>query len=311
MGWCQVFVHDMLRHSMYTIKQAAQRTGIPVPLLRAWERRYGVVVPTRTEAGYRLYDDDAIQRLRAMRGLVGSGWSARQAAEHLVTLSADDLARLAAGPDERPAADEGRPESLAQAAARVDAIGIERALDDIFASGSFEVAVERRLYPALKGLGDAWERGEVDVAGEHAASSAVLRRLGMAFEAAGHGNTAVAPVLVGLPPGGRHELPALAFATALLRAGIEATYLGADVPTASWVAAATEVNARAVVMGVSTADDVAAATGVAEMLLSRLPELIVAVGGRHAADLPKDMAVPLPDAPGTAVAEMRRLLSSR
>ncbi len=296
---------------MYTIKEAAQRTGIPVPLLRAWERRYGVVVPMRTEAGYRLYDDDAIQRLRAMRGLVDSGWSARQAAEHLGTLTGDEVARMAAGPGGNIAADDGRPQNLAQAAARVDGIAIERALDDIFASGSFEVAVERRLYPALEALGDAWERGEVDVAGEHAASSAVLRRLGMAFEAAGHGNTSVAPVLVGLPPGGRHELPALAFATALLRAGIETIYLGADVPIASWAAAAAEINARAVVMGVSTADDVAAATSVAERLRTSLPGLIVAAGGRHAADLPTDVAVTLPDAPGAAVAEMRRLLSSR
>ena len=42
---------------MYTIKQAAARSGVPVPLLRAWERRYGVVSPSRTPSGYRLYDE--------------------------------------------------------------------------------------------------------------------------------------------------------------------------------------------------------------------------------------------------------------
>jgi DNA-binding transcriptional MerR regulator len=39
---------------MYTIKQAAQLTGVPEGSLRAWERRYGVVVPHRTQAGYRI-----------------------------------------------------------------------------------------------------------------------------------------------------------------------------------------------------------------------------------------------------------------
>ena len=37
---------------MYTIKEAAQRTGVSVALLRAWERRYGIVAPLCTEAGY-------------------------------------------------------------------------------------------------------------------------------------------------------------------------------------------------------------------------------------------------------------------
>ena len=48
---------------MYTIKQAAARTGVAIPTIRAWERRYGVVAPTRTAAGYRLYDDDTLNRL--------------------------------------------------------------------------------------------------------------------------------------------------------------------------------------------------------------------------------------------------------
>ena len=65
---------------MYTIKEAAARSGVGAPLIRAWERRYGVVHPTRTEAGYRLYDDDTIAVLVAMRTLVGSGWTASEAA---------------------------------------------------------------------------------------------------------------------------------------------------------------------------------------------------------------------------------------
>ncbi len=293
---------------MYTIKEASARTGIPVALLRAWERRYAVVSPARTEAGYRLYDDQAIQRLRAMHALVSSGWSPRQAAESIRSRSEADVAKLAGrdADDETPT---GRPLDLVEAAARVDGVAIERALDEILASGSFEVMIERRLYPALEALGDAWARGEVDVAGEHVATSAVLRRLGMAFDAAGHGNTSQEPVLVGMPPGGRHELPALAFATALLRAGIEATYLGADVPIASWVAAVAEVRARAIVMGVSTVEDVAPALDVARALRGEMPDLIIVAGGKHAPDLPADVATPLPDAPTAAVAELRRLLS--
>ena len=49
-------------------------------VLRAWERRYGVVTPERTPGGYRVYDEAALRRLRAMRRLIHDGWSASAAA---------------------------------------------------------------------------------------------------------------------------------------------------------------------------------------------------------------------------------------
>src|SRR4249919_4031200 len=70
----------MVVHTMYTIKQTSARTGLGAPLIRAWERRYGVVSPTRTPSGYRLYDEDAIRTLLAMRGLLDRGWTASEAA---------------------------------------------------------------------------------------------------------------------------------------------------------------------------------------------------------------------------------------
>src|SRR4051794_18999940 len=70
---------------MYTISHAAALAGVSVELLRAWERRYGLVSPVRTPAGYRLYDDAAIDRLRHMRTLVDSGWSARTAADAIIS----------------------------------------------------------------------------------------------------------------------------------------------------------------------------------------------------------------------------------
>ena len=62
-----------------------------------WERRYGVVSPTRTPAGYRLYDDDSIGRLTAMHHLVErEGWRPSQAAERIRAAAADEIAELVA-----------------------------------------------------------------------------------------------------------------------------------------------------------------------------------------------------------------------
>ena len=278
----------MIEHTMYTIKQAALRSGVNVPLLRAWERRYGVVAPSRTDTGYRLYDEAAIDRLRAMRALVDGGWSARQAADRISNATPDEVATLAGG---RAAAPMDLEDDAILAAigafvdgsARIDASSIERALDEMFASGSFERIVEDRLYPALEALGEGWARGEVDVAGEHAASAAVVRRLGMAFEAAASAEASGRrPVLIGLPPGARHEVAALAFATALRRAGIGVVYLGPDVPVASWVAALERTDARAIVLGAAMTDDVEPSEAVVSAVRDARGEVIVAIGGRQA-----------------------------
>lgn len=293
---------------MYTIKEAAQRTGVSVALLRAWERRYGIVAPVRTESGYRLYDDAAIGRLRTMRTLVADGWSPRQAAAHISSTPTEAVVSESAAarrPDQEPPTRETR--GLVEAAARVDGPAIERALDEIFAMGSFERVVDDHLYPALEALGDAWASGEVDVAGEHAASNAALRRLGMAFNAAESPAAGDASVLVGLPPGCRHELPALGFATALRRAGMSTTYLGPDVPIRSWVTAVRDAHARVAVLGVPTADDMPGAAAVVTALRDRHPDLLITVGGRFSRDL-SGVSAHLPEPLVDAVADVRRLL---
>ena len=76
---------------MYTIKRAAEVTGISVATLRAWERRYGVVSPQRSDGGYRLYGPEDVRALAIMNSLVNEGWSAREAAaETLNRLSSRD-----------------------------------------------------------------------------------------------------------------------------------------------------------------------------------------------------------------------------
>jgi DNA-binding transcriptional MerR regulator/methylmalonyl-CoA mutase cobalamin-binding subunit len=278
---------------MYTIKEASTRSGVGIPLLRAWERRYGVVSPLRTASGYRLYDDAAIDRLRAMRSLTESGWSARQASEHVRSLPLAELTALAArdirgepwlgAGAETPAGQSLQAdliERLVDAARLIDGREIEAALDEAFAAMRFEAAIDRIVVPALSAIGEAWERGVVDVAGEHAASHAVLRRLAMAFEAAGD-PSAEHPILIGLGPGSHHELGAFAFATAARRAGHPILYLGPDLPTESWVAAARTMSARGAVVGAPSVTDARRAREVIDALRDAYPDMILAVGGRE------------------------------
>lgn len=68
------------------IGEVARRTGVTVPTLRAWERRYGLLVPVRTGGGHRRYSDEDVRRVLAVLELTGQGWAvaaaARQVAGH-------------------------------------------------------------------------------------------------------------------------------------------------------------------------------------------------------------------------------------
>ncbi len=322
---------------MYTIKQAAARTGLNVPVIRAWERRYGVVQPSRTPAGYRLYDDESIARLVAMRRLViAEGWKPSQAAQRVLE-PGTDLQALSgrpvgsdpgfATPGASRAGLSGSSMGLAtnvgsgdreaslvlaflSAARDLDVPAMERILDESFASQRFELAIEGLVSPALRAIGIAWAQDEIDVSAEHAASETVRRRLTRFYDAAGLGNR-VPRVIVGLPPGGRHEIGAFAFAVAARRARIDVLYLGANVPIESWLRTVRETAAPVVVLGVVTPSDVVAAGAVIDALSASARPPICLVGGPlSAASLDGQRTIRLPIALDDAVAAVVGLLGS-
>jgi methanogenic corrinoid protein MtbC1 len=297
---------------LFTIKQAAKLTGVPEATLRTWERRYSVVSPTRTDAGYRLYGTDSIAVLAAMRKLVDAGWSPAAAAQAVrdgtVPTTGPAVPPLQDGLRHRPGDGNAASwmEQFLTAAARMDLAGIEESLDGGFSLGTFEHVVDAWFFPTLVALGEGWARGEIDVAGEHMASHAALRRLSASFDAAGSRARGPA-VVVGLPPGSHHELGALAFATAIRRRGLDVLYLGANVPATSWEAAVLGHSARAAVMSVVTPADRPNAILTAAQLKALHPELLVATGGASGGHLHNE-AETLPDSIAAAAERLDTLL---
>ena len=302
---------------MYTIKQAAARSGLNVPTVRAWERRYGVVHPARTPAGYRLYDDAAIDRLIAMRHLVErQGLRPSQAADQ-VRAGGAELAALidraaaetetTAIPRDSTATRSGElVDAFVTAASALDVARMDRLLDEAFAAQRFEAALEDVVFPTLRRVGEGWSEGSIDVSMEHAASETIRRRLVRFYESVA--SSPAPQVIVGLPPGCHHEIGALAFAIAARRAGLETIYLGADVPLASWLVAAETTRAPVAVVGVIDASDVPAATEVVAALRTSPRRIAVAVGGRRAHEVGGTGSVVLSGSIDDAVGVVRGLL---
>src|SRR5262249_19319594 len=100
---------------------------------------------------------------------------------------------------------------------------------------------------------------------------------------------------VGLPPGARHELGALAFAAAIRRRGVGVLYLGADVSVDGWLEAVTRTKARAAVIGVGAMAHRGAAAAVARTLAEAGVPLVAVGGHASTPDLDGTATMVLPD----------------
>jgi len=207
--------------SYLRIGELSRRTGVSVELLRAWEKRYGLLEPARSGGGFRLYSDADLDRVRSMQQHLDEGLAAAEAARRAVRHepAAPPVAgSLLAGPKRE----------LAQALAAFDEARVHAVFDRLLASLSLDTVLAEVVIPYLHELGDAWERGDVTVSQEHFASALIRGRLlGLAR---GWGAGAGPRALLACPAGELHDLGLIAFGLALRSRGWRITYLGQDTP---------------------------------------------------------------------------------
>ena len=231
---------------VYTIKTVVQETGITPASLRAWERRYRVLSPGRSESGYRLYSERDIAVLRWLKSQVDGGVAISRAVALLETqhaagvhpeLAYASMSRLEAG---RLAERAGTARDLAtirddlvQALLAFREQEAELTLSEAFALYPVDSVVEDLVVPALVEIGDLWQGKQASVSQEHFATLVLQRRL-LALHAV-YAPARSGPVaLVGAAPGELHDVGALLVSMALRRAGWRVISLGQNLPSEEW-----------------------------------------------------------------------------
>jgi DNA-binding transcriptional MerR regulator len=69
---------NALEDGWLPIREVARLTGVNAVTLRAWERRYGLIVPHRTPKGHRLYTTEHVDRVLAILTWLNRGVSVSQ-----------------------------------------------------------------------------------------------------------------------------------------------------------------------------------------------------------------------------------------
>lgn len=244
--------------ALWRIGELSRRVGVSAHVLRAWERRYQLLLPARTPGGYRLYGPADEQRVALMQAHLAEGLRPAQAAQAALTAlpavidPADEAAGDPRGAGSDSAALQQVGTALASALESFDEPAAQAVFDRLLAGWTIDTVLRDVVVPYLKRLGDRWERHEITVAQEHFASNLLRARLGGLSRGWGEGRGPVA--LLACPPGELHDLPLLKFGIVLHQQGWRVRYLGQDIPLDDLLHAAQTVAPAIIVLAATVPD---------------------------------------------------------
>lgn len=254
----------------YSIKMAAQMSGISPYVIRAWEKRYEVVSPQRSEGNQRLYSEQDVNRLKLLATGIQSG---RRIGE-LVKLTQTELENLL------PIGESGSSpvssasnlvEDCIQAVIRTDT----DTLEDILVNSTIEHGIIRTIdslvTPLMDRFGQEWHQGHLRIFHEHLASSVLRTFLGNQIRSFDLTEDALSAV-VATPSGQIHELGSLVAAVAAASAGFRVLYLGSSLPASEIIQSVKESGASLLLISIVFPGSTAGVRREVDQLRQYLPE---------------------------------------
>jgi DNA-binding transcriptional MerR regulator len=251
------------------IGEFARRVGVSAELLRAWERRYGLLEPVRSPGGFRLYTTEDAERVARMRRGLDQGLSAAEAAR-----AALQSARPSDGLIEDAAS------RLLAAIHDYDEAAVHAVLDQSFAAFSLETILSDLIIPTLTRVGLEWQEGNLAVSQEHFASNLIRARLLSLARMWGRGSGPLA--LLACAPGEQHDITLLSFGLVLRSYGWRILFLGANTPIATLTEAAETTRPALTVLASFDPDLLATEASALRRLAKRVPLVLSGPGATDA-----------------------------
>ena len=253
------------------IGELSRRAGVSDHVLRAWERRYGLLRPARSEGGFRLYSEADTRRVRRIQDYLARGLSAAEAARAVLA------EETSPGPPARlPAAAGEMAGALRRALDAFDEPAAQAVLDRLLSDLSVTAILRETVPPYLAELGDRWQEGAASIAQEHFASNLIRGRL--AGLARGWGDGSGPRAVLACPPGEMHDLALMIFGIVLNRHGWRIDYLGADTPVEELIRAAAVRHPDLIVLAATRAQALEPLTTPLTMLARAAPLLLAGAG---------------------------------
>lgn len=237
----------MARNPRFRIHTVAELTGIPASTLRAWERRYGIPSPERTESAYRLYSDEDVDLLKRMKCLCEGGIAPSEASRMLTPTEVAEP--MEANPVTCP-----YNEATRRIFAAVDAFDpamVRLELTRATYLGCASAVFEQVISPTMRVVGQRWHEGRLTVAQEHMASEILLGAARDMYRLTQPSSERL--LLLACVEGEHHSLPLYGVAFRLASWGYRTEILGADTPPSAIADAVTALGPSGVGLSMTTA----------------------------------------------------------
>ena len=257
---------------IYNAKAVTRQTGVTPATLRAWERRYGVLLPDRTAGGHRLYSARDIAAIKWLREHIEQGMTISRA----VALLQHQLGRAELAPQVQVLTEAPQPArsldtirtDLYEALIDFDEATADEVLSEAYSLHPIEAVCVNVIQAILAQLGDDWINGKITVAHEHFAANHLRRKL-LALIDTGP-STRPGTIAIGAAPADMHEMGILLLSIFLRRRGWHVVYLGQAVPLEDLPKSLPMLNADVLVLASTVADSAQALRGI-QTWLDRIP----------------------------------------
>lgn len=221
--------------SKYSIKDLENLSGVKAHTIRIWEKRYGLLVPERTDTNIRYYSDAQLKRLLNVSLMLGFGYKISK----ISSLSEDELNHAIKDHLVNGAPLEKDQDFIVN---KINGLIVsmielnEEKFNQIFATSvvkrGFEETILKVVYPFLEKVGIMWTIDELNPAQEHFISNLIRQKIIVALDQLAPPVHPKATFVLYLPESEMHELGLLLANYFLKKRGYKTVYLGQDVPFA-------------------------------------------------------------------------------
>ena len=247
----------------YPIKAVSNLTGLSLHVIRAWEKRYNVVVPSRTETNRRLYSEEDIHKLKLLSKALDSGYTIGT----IASFSVPELQDLLGIINERSNNNsnethnfkveysiENYMSSAIEAIKQLDAIKLENQIYKVLVELPLPKFISLFIAPLIQKVGEMWVSGDIRIVDEHISTDVIRKILSSLID-----NSSVTKdsplILISTPKGQLHELGALIIAVIASSDGWKVTYLGPDLPAEEIAAASLRLNPEIIALSIVYSND--------------------------------------------------------
>ncbi len=210
----------------YSIKDLEKITGIKAHTIRIWEKRYGIVKPSRTLTNIRSYSDENLRHLMnvAILNKYGhkisniQGMSAAEISESVLSLGNQDLDN------------DYQVDNLVMAMVEIDEQRFDKIISSSIIKNGIDDTFENLLNKFLHKVGILWQIGVINPAQEHFITQLIRQKFILAIDAKHEIRENAKSFLLFLPENEYHELGLLYLNLLIRKAGHKVFYLGQNVP---------------------------------------------------------------------------------